>query len=37
MSEIIENQSWCPEHYNYYVEAEGCDTCNYENELYTRG
>lgn len=33
MSEVIENQGWCVEHYCYFVEAEGCDTCNYEAEL----
>lgn len=33
MSEVIEKQGWCPDHYNYFIEAEGCDTCNYEAEL----
>ncbi len=32
MSEVIEKQGWCPDHYCYFVEAEGCDTCNYESE-----
>ena len=31
-SKVIEHESWCPEHWNYYYTAEGCETCNYEEE-----
>lgn len=30
--EVIEQQGWCPEHWNYYYEDKGCETCNYEEE-----
>lgn len=26
------DQDWCPEHYDYYLKDEGCQTCKNEEE-----
>ena len=26
------DQNWCPEHYDYYLKDEGCQTCKNEEE-----
>lgn len=26
------DQDWCPNHYDYYLKDEGCQTCKYEEE-----